>query len=59
MQILTSTGGDLGLALAAMAFFAVGLVLAYVVLPLYGSITRGARASLPADPTCSVSIQSD
>ena len=42
MQILTSTGGDLGLALAAMAFFAVGLVLAYVVLPLYGSITRGA-----------------
>lgn len=42
MYLLTSTASDLDLALAAMAFFAVGLVLAYIVLPLYASITRGA-----------------
>jgi hypothetical protein len=33
---------DLDLAVAMMAFFAVGLILGYIVLPLYTSITRGA-----------------
>ena len=42
MHILTSTASDLDLALAAMAFVAVGLFLAYIVMPLYASITRGA-----------------
>ena len=42
MHVLTPIASDLDLALAAMAFFAVGLVLAYIVLPLYASITRGA-----------------
>jgi hypothetical protein len=42
MDILTPIASDLDLAFAAMAFFTVGLILAYIVLPLYASITRGA-----------------
>ena len=42
MQVLTSIPSDLDLALAAMVFFGVGLILGYIVLPLYASITRGA-----------------
>ena len=42
MHILIPIASDLDLALAAMVFFAVGLILGYIVLPLYASITRGA-----------------
>ena len=41
MYIFMPIASDLDLAVAAMAFVAVGLVLGYIVLPLYASI-RGA-----------------
>ena len=42
MNIFIPIASDLDLAAAAMAFFAVGLILGYIVLPLYAFITRGA-----------------
>ena len=42
MHILVPIASDLDLALAAMAFFAVGLILGYLVLPLYAAATRDA-----------------
>ena len=42
MHILVPIASDVDLALAAMAFFAVGLILGYIVLPLYASVTRDA-----------------
>jgi ABC-type phosphate transport system permease subunit len=42
MHILVPIASDVDLALAAMAFFAAGLILGYIVLPLYASVTRDA-----------------
>jgi hypothetical protein len=42
MYIFMPVASDLDLAVAMMAFFAVALILGYIVLPLYASITRGA-----------------
>jgi hypothetical protein len=42
MDIFTPIASDLDIAAIVMTFFAVGLVLGYIVLPLYASITKGA-----------------
>jgi hypothetical protein len=42
MHILVPIASDLDLALAAMTLFAVGLIVGYVVLPLYASVTKRA-----------------
>jgi hypothetical protein len=42
MDIFTPIANELDIAAAVIVFFAVGLMLGYIVLPLYASMTRGA-----------------
>ena len=42
MDIFTPIANELDIAAEVIVFFAVGLMLGYIVLPLYASMTRGA-----------------